>query len=87
METIEVKGDKEYEVKLTGFELVKITSLIEELPYKEANPLVKKIQEQIKQQTKDRRKAQFSELPDTKKRRSSASYLLKQEKRREKGID
>ena len=51
METIEVKGDKEYEVKLTGFELVKITSLIEELPYKEANPLVKKIQEQIKQQT------------------------------------
>lgn len=54
METIEVKGDKEYEVKLTGFELVKLTSLIDDLPYKLAKPVVhvmSKIEQQIKQQT------------------------------------
>ena len=54
METIEVKGDKEYEVKLTGFELVKLTSLIDDLPYKLAKPVahvMSKIEQQIKQQT------------------------------------
>lgn len=54
METIEVKGDKEYEVKLTGFELVTLTSLIDDLPYKLAKPVVhvmSKIEQQIKQQT------------------------------------
>ena len=54
METIEVKGDKEYEVKLTGFELVKLTSLTDDLPYKLAKPVahvMSKIEQQIKQQT------------------------------------
>lgn len=51
METIEVKGENEYSLNLTGFELAKIASLIESLPYKEAVPLLQKIQEQIKQQT------------------------------------
>ena len=51
METIEVKGENEYEVKLTGFELQKVAMLIEGLPYKEAVPLLQKIHNQIKQQT------------------------------------